>query len=128
MSWRPNHWMLRRWTGFLATLLDRLYAVVERLVPRHVLADEERREHLLECLAVGLHHRLAVLRGEVGDECLLRFDDLGIRLLRRLAEHGFEGLLLVVAELVPNMATDDGEQHLGDVPGQVDVALHLVEL
>src|SRR5437660_11607962 len=107
MSWRPNHWMLRRWIGFFATLFDRLYAVVTRLVPRHVLADEEGRKHLLECLAVGLDHRLAVLRREIGGERLLGFDDLRVRLLRRLTEDRFEGLLLVVGELVPDMAADD---------------------
>src|SRR2546423_3634520 len=128
MSWRPNHWMLRRWIGFFATLLDRLYAVVERLVPRHVLADEEGRKHLLERLAVGFDHRLAVLRREIGNQRLLGLHDLGVRFLRRLAEDRFEGLLLIVAELVPDMAADDREQHLGDVPGEIDVALHLVEL
>src|SRR5712671_2513457 len=109
MSWRPNHWMLRRWMGFFATLFDRLYAVVKRLVPRHVLADEERREHLLERLAIGLDHGLAVFRREIGGERLLGSYDLGVRFLRGLAEHRFEGLLLLVGELVPDMAPDDGE-------------------
>ena len=39
-----------------------------------------------------------------------------------------ERLLVGVGELVPDVAADDGEQHLGDVAGEVDVRLHLVEL
>src|SRR5574341_2674984 len=86
---------------------DRLHAVVERLVPRHVLADEERREHLLERVAVGVDDRLAVFAGELGGERLLRGDALGVRLGRGLLEHLFEGFLVRFLELRPDVAADD---------------------
>ena len=59
---------------------------------------------------------------------LLGVADLLGRLAGRLAQHLLEDLLVGVAELRPHMAADDGQQRLGDVAGQHDVRLHLVEL
>ena len=83
---------------------------------------------LRERRAVGLDHRLLVLGGELVDQLDLGRGDLVGGLGGGLLEHRLEGLLVGVGQLAPGLAADDGQQHLGDVAGQVDVRLHFVEL
>src|SRR5205085_6168085 len=124
---RSKSWMAGTSPAMTNSLFQRLQRVVLGFGPAAAAVIVQRECSSAERGAVRLDHGLAELLELVG-ELLFGLADLFGRLGGGFAQNLLEHFLVGVGQFRPHMASHDREQRLGDVPGQDDVRLHLVEL